>query len=271
MPLNIDNSSLSGGLLKSLNQSRDTQQSALEKLASGRKVNGAADNAAALAVIDQFSTQLNGSAQAARNSSDAISFAQVAEGGLDTISGNLQRIRELSLQAANGTASADQRTALQDEVGQLQQEISRTLETTRFNSVDIFTANLNITFQVGANSGDSISLSLPDVTADFAAVTSVDVSTEAGAQAALDAVDSALQTTAAVSADLGAAQSRFQSAIANLQSTEVNTAEARSRLRDTDFARQTSELVQGTIQQQSGIGIQSQANADAQLVLRLLS
>ena len=271
MPQSISNSVLTTGLLKSLNQSQSQQKSALEKLSSGQKVNSAADNAAALAIINQLTSQINGAGQAARNSSDGISFSQVAEGGLETVTDNLQRIRELSLQAANGTIGDEQRAALQAEVGELQQEVTRTLETTRFNGVDVFTANTNITFQVGANSGDIISLSLTDLTADFAPLASIDISTQAGAQNALDTVDTALQTVASVSGDLGATQSRFESTIANLDNNRINTAEARSRLRDTDFANQTSELVKSNITQQSGIAIQSQANANAQLVLRLLS
>lgn len=271
MPLTIDNAVLSSGLLKGLKQSADAQQSSLEKLAAGRKVNSAADNAAALQIINQFSTQIIGSAQAARNSSDGISFSQVAEGGLGSITENLQRIRELSLQAANGTVSNDQRAALQAEVSELQQEVTRTLDTTRFNNVDIFSANLNINFQVGPNSGDNIDLTLPDLATELSPLSSIDISTQAGADSALSSVDSALQSVASASSELGAAQSRFESAINNLENTEINTAEARSRLRDTDYARQSSELIQSSIQQQSGIAVQGQANASAQLVLQLLS
>lgn len=271
MPLTIDNSVLTSGILRGLNQSQNGQQSALEKIASGRKVNSAADNAAALQIINQFTTQIDGSAQASRNSSDGISFAQVAEGGLETITDNLQRIRELSLQSANGTLSDDQRSALQQEASQLQEEVSRTLETTRFNGVDIFSGATNINFQVGPNSGDNIALSLPDLGTDLNPVSAIDISTQAGADSALGTIDSALQTVEQASADLGSVQSRFEATINNLDSTRINTAEARSRLRDSDFARQTSELVSSTIQQQAGVAVQSQANTSAQLVLRLLS
>lgn len=271
MPLTINNSVLTSGLLRGLNQARDAQESSLEKIASGRKVNSAADNAAALQIISQFTTQIDGSTQAIRNSSDGISFAQVAEGGLESVTDNLQRIRELSLQAANGTLSNEQRSALQAEAGQLQEEVSRTLDTTRFNNVDIFSSNVNISFQVGPNSGDTIDLALPDLSTDLAPVVAIDISTQAGAESALSTIDNALQSVATASSELGATQSRFESAINNQESTQVNTAEARSRLRDTDFARQTSELVQSTIQQQAGVAVQSQANTSAQLVLRLLS
>ena len=271
MAQTINNNALTSGLLNSLNHSRSAQQSALEKIASAHKVNSAADNAAALQIIDQLSTQISGSSQAARNSSDAISFSQVAEGGLASITDNLQRIRELSLQAANGTVDDNQRSALQQEVGQLQQEVNRTLETTRFNNVDLFNANTNIRFQVGPNSGDTVDLALPDLGTSLTPVSAIDISTSAGAGNALSTLDTALQTVAGAAGDLGAAQSRFQSAIDNLDTTRINTAEARSRLRDTDYARGTSELAQSTIQSQSGIAVQSQANASAQLVLRLLS
>lgn len=271
MPLTVDNTVLTSGLLRGLNQSQSGQESALEKISSGRKVNSAADNAAALAIINQFTTQIDGSSQAIRNSSDGISFSQVAESGLGSITDNVQRIRELSLQAANGTIGDQQRSALQAEVGQLQEEISRTLETTRFNDVDIFAADATINFQVGPNSGDSIELSLPDLNTQLADVASIDISTQGGAESALGIADSALQTVASVSSDLGATQSRFEAAIDNLDNTRINTAEARSRLRDADFVNQTSTLIQSNIQQQAGVAVQSQANTSAELVLRLLS
>lgn len=271
MPLSIDNTVLTSGLLRGLNQSQSGQESALEKVASGRKVNSAADNAAALAIINQFTTQIDGSAQAIRNSSDGISFAQIAEGGLGSVTDNLQRIRELSLQAANGILGDEQRGALQAEVSQLQEEISRTLETTRFNDVDIFAADATINFQVGPNSGDSIELSLPDLGSELASVADIDISTQGGAESALSTVDTALQTIESVSSDLGATQSRFIAAIDNLDNTRINTAEARSRLRDADIASETSALIQNNIQQQAGVAVQSQANSSAELVLRLLS
>lgn len=271
MPLTIENSVLTSGILRGLNQSQKGQESALEKIASGRKVNSAADNAAALAIINQFTTQIDGSSQAIRNSSDGISFAQIAESGLGSITDNLQRIRELSLQAANGTLGDQQRSALQAEVGQLQDEISRTLETTRFNDVDVLTTDATINFQVGPNEGDAIELSLPDLSTELAAVAGIDVSTQSGAEGALSTIDSALESVESVSSDLGATQGRFLAAIDNLENTRINTAEARSRLRDADIASETSSLIQNNIQQQSGVAVQSQANTSAQLVLRLLS
>ena len=271
MPLSINNNELTSGLLNSLSRSQQGQASALEKLASGKKVNSAADNAAALAIINQFSAQITGSSQAARNSSDGISFAQVADSGLQNISENLQRIRELSLQAANGTLSDQQRGALQQEVGQLQQEIGRTLETTRFNNVDVFNTSATISFQVGANSGETIDLTLPDLSSGVASVSAIDISTQSGADSAASVVDSLLQTVELSSSSLGAVQSRFEAAIDNLDSGRINSEAARSRLRDTDYANQSSLLVQNNIQQQAGIAIQSQANASAQLVLNLLA
>lgn len=266
----INNSSLTLGLLGNLNNARSTQETALERIASGRQINSAKDNAAGLAIVERFLTQLNGFDQTARNANDGISFTQVAEGGLATISEDLQRIRELSIQAANGSLSDNDRQAIQEEVGQLQSEISRRLDTTTFNGVNVLSSDATIEFQVGNEAGEVIDLPINDVATALDPLTSIDVSTQQGASDALAVIDDALQTVADQQVNFGAVQNRLESAISNIQNNSVNTEAARSRIEDTDFAQTIAQQIQAQIQQQSGIAIQAQANSNAQLTLRLL-
>lgn len=271
MALSVNNNSLTLGLLNSLNQARDKEETALERLSTGKKVNSAADNAAALALIEEFSSQIAGAAQAIRNSSDGISFSAVAEAGLESVSDDIQRIRELTIQASSGALQDSDRAVLQAEVSQLQQGISDRLEQTNFNGVDLFNSEVDINFQVGANAGDTIELSTRDLASELTNVSSVDISTEAGAQSALAELDSALQTVSDQRVTFGAVQNRFESNIDSLRNNLVNTSDARSRIEDADVAREVSEQIRGRIQQQSGIAVQALANSSAQLALRLLS
>lgn len=271
MVQSINNSGLSLGLLQGLNRAQGTQESALERLSSGKQVNSAADNAAGLAIIERFAAQIDGFGQAIRNTSDGVSFAQVAESGLSSIKEDVQRIRELSIQSANAALSDNDRANLQSEVGQLQEEISRRLDQTSFNGVDIFSTDAEISFQVGANANDTIELATADLTSQLSAISSIDISTQAGAQSALEELDTALETINNQQVDFGAVANRFQSTIDNLQNNQINTTDARSRIEDADIASEISELIKGNIQQQAGIAIQSQSNSNAELVLRLLS
>jgi flagellin len=271
MVQSINNSNLSLGILRGLNQAQDKEETALERISSGKQVNSAADNAAGLAIIDRFASQIDGFSQAIRNASDGISFAQVADASLSSVGEDLQRIRELSVQAANGSLSDGDRSNLQSEVGQLQQEVSRRLDQANFNGVDIFKTDAVISFQVGANANDTIDLTTPDLSSDITALTSIDVSTQTGAQDALSVVDSVLQTLNDQQVDFGAVSNRLESSISNLQNNRENTESARSRIEDADIGREVSRSIEGQIQQQAGIAVQSQANTSARLVIQLLS
>ena len=271
MVQSINNNGLSLGILQGLNKAQNKQETALERISSGKQVNSAADNAAGLAIIERFAAQIDGFGQAIRNTSDGISFAQVAESSLSSISDDLQRIRELSIQSANGSLSDTDRSNLQSEVGQLQDEISRRLEQSNFNGVNLFTNDAEISFQVGANANETIELTTEDLTAQFDDIAAIDISTQAGAQNALADIDSALQTLSDQRVDFGAVANRFESTIDNLQNNRINTADARSRIEDADIAREISESIAGGIQQQAGIAAQAQANTSAELVLRLLA
>ncbi len=205
----------------------------IQRLSSGLRINSAKDDAAGLAISQRMTTQVRGMDVAARNANDGISLAQTAEGALSSIGENMQRIRELAVQAANGTNSANDRTALQKEVTQLAAEITRVKDNSNFNGTKLLNGSTtSFTIQVGADAGsdNQISISTVDMTATSTAVAALDISSASGATAALTAIDTQLQSVNTARADLGAIQNRFSSVISNLQTSSENLSAARSRI-----------------------------------------
>lgn len=246
-----------------------------ERLSSGFRINSAADDAAGLQISDRLTSQIQGLNQAVRNSNDAISLSQTAEGALGEVTSSLQRIRTLAVQSQNGINSSADRAALQQEVTALLSEISRVSTDTQFAGVDILTGGFSAAFLVGANAGQTISVNLSTSNgASFGAsglgVGTVDISTTGGASAALTAVDSAISSIGGTRAELGALQNRFQSTIRNLSNISENLSGARAQVRDTDFATETAELTRNQIIQQASVSILSQANQRPQTALSLL-
>lgn len=236
----------------------------LQRLSSGLRINSAKDDAAGLQISNQLTSQIRGMTVAARNANDGISFSQIAEGALEEVGNILQRMRELAVQAANGTTGASGRTALDAEFTQLELEITRIGADTRFGNTTVFGASFNL--QVGDQAGDT------DITVTIGAAASVagDLSTSAGAQTAITTVSGVITTVDATRGTLGAIQNRLESTIANSQSIIENASAARSRIRDADFAVETSNLTRAQILQQAGTSVLSQANAIPQNVLSLL-
>jgi flagellin len=387
----INTNTMSLNAQRNLSTSGSSLATTIQRLSSGLRINSAKDDAAGLAISERFGTQIRGTDVAIRNANDGISLAQVAEGSLSEVGNNLQRIRELAVQASNATNSASDRKALQAEVDQLVSEIDRVAKQSDFNGTKLldgsFTSQL---FQVGANAGQSIAInsvvnakadalgnakfaaavsSDADITVPGAAVTAMtvngvkigsfdgdtpekfanaaagainakigetgvyasveatagatptdpttykvtltsvkadrdliltgatsigfddsdaaapssvaatatssmvrdlNVSTFEGAQQALEIVDKALESVNSVRADLGAIQNRFTSVVANLQTSSENLSASRSRIRDTDFAKETAELTRTQILQQAGTAMLAQANQVPQNVLSLL-
>ena len=253
-----------------LQQVQNKQNTLMEKLASGKRINSAADGAAAQQIIDRLTSQVEGNRQAISNVYDGISLAQVAEGGLSGINEDVNRIRELSIQAGNGLLSDGDRQAIQSEITQLQDNISQTIEQTEFAGKPLLSSDGNIDFQAGANPGQTLSIGTQDVAAGLSDILNVDVSTAQGAADALAAADEAQEFVGGARGDLGAIQNRFESAARNLSQADVNVAAARSRIQDTDFASATSQNVQAGIQGQASIAVQAQANQQAGQVLSLL-
>lgn len=267
----INSTGFTQGVLKGQNQAQDKQETALERLSSAKQLNSAADNAAGLAIVERFASQIDGASQAVRNASDAVSVAQVADASLSAASEDLQRIRELSVRSVNAALTDSDRANLQAEVSQLRQQVSDTLEQATVSGVELFTRSASVNFQVGADANDTIEVSTSDLDNELSVISSLNVSTPAAAQDTLDSVNELLQTLDDQRVDFGAVANRLESSISNLQSSTVSTQRARSQIEDTDTAKEVSKNIQGQIQQQSGIAVQSQANSSARLVLQLLS
>jgi len=247
---------------------------AFKRLSSGFRINSAADDAAGLQISNRLSSQINGLNQAISNANDGISLPQTAEGAMDEITNSLQRIRVLAVQSQNGINSSADRVALQKEVSALKTEISRIATTTQFGGLKLLDGKFSAKFLVGANAGQNISVNLSRTGGGYGAsglgIASLSISSVAGASAALASVDSAIKTIDSTRADLGALQNRFQSTIRNLSNIVENVSAARSRIRDTDFAKETAELTRSQILQQASTTILSQANQRPQAALSLL-
>ncbi|MDZ7869459.1 MAG: flagellin [Rheinheimera sp.] len=247
---------------------------AFQRLSSGLRINSAADDAAGLQISNRLTSQIQGLDQAIRNANDGISLAQVAEGAMDEITSALQRIRVLSVQSQNGINSSSDRLALQKEVSALKAEISRIASTTQFGGVKILDGKYSSTFLVGANAGQSISVNISRTGGGYGTsglnLATISIATLAGASTALTAIDSAINAIDAKRADLGAIQNRFQSTIRNLSNIVENVSSARSRIRDTDFAKETAELTRAQILQQASTTILAQSNQRPQSALSLL-
>ena len=261
---------------RNLSTSSTSMATTIQRLSSGLRINSAKDDAAGLAISQRMTAQIRGMDVATRNANDGISLAQTAEGALSEIGNNLQRIRELAVQAANGTNDNTDKAALQKEVNQLQEEILRVVDNTKFNSTDLLNASGTISIQVGANNSDNdkIDITLNDMKTALSGITGSGFSVSgmvAGSGATqLKSLDDALKSVNEARADLGAIQNRFSSAIANLQTSSENLSASRSRIQDADYAKETAELTRNQILQQAGTAMLAQAKSVPQSVLSLL-
>jgi flagellin len=259
---------------RQLINSGNSLDGAFKRLSSGFRINSAADDAAGLQISNRLTSQIQGLDQAIRNANDGISLAQTAEGAMDEITTALQRIRTLAVQSQNGINNSADRVALQKEVSALKTEISRVATTTQFGGVALLNGSYSSKFLVGANANQNISVNLSRANGGFGTsglkLASLSIATVATASAALASIDSAIRVIDGKRADLGALQNRFQSTIRNLSNIVENVSSARSRIRDTDFAKETAELTRSQILQQASTTILSQANQRPQSALSLL-
>lgn len=275
MAMTINTNLQSLNAQRNLGASQHSLATSMQRLSSGLRVNSAKDDAAGLAIAERMNAQVRGMNVAARNANDGISLAQTAEGALSKITDNLQRMRELAVQSANGTNTADDRLALDKEYSQLADEIGRITDNTEFNGKKLLNADTTFTFQVGANvAGDNqITVDATDVKTKLdtlAKKTATLGASETTATAEMTKIDDALKAVSEERATYGAAQNRFDSTIANLQVAAENTASARSRITDADFASETANLSRAQILQQAGTAMIAQANQLPQGVLSLL-
>jgi flagellin len=250
----------------------------LQRLSSGLRVNSAKDDAAGLAVAEGITSLVRGNTVAVRNANDGISVGQTAEGALGQVAKNLQRIREIAVQAANGAINDTQRGNLQAEVDQLTQEVSRIVQTTNFNGQALLSASGVLTFQVGASGSadNQVTINTAEMTAiagyaaDLTATGTILVNSSGDASASLSAIDAAIQSVTTQRSTFGSVMNRFQAVIANLSNYNENLSAARSRIMDTDFASETANLTRTQILQQAGTAVLAQANQIPQSVLNLL-
>ena len=275
----------------SLNAQRNTAANSaslsttMQRLSSGLRINSAKDDAAGLAIADRMNTQVRGMNVAVRNAGDAISMAQVAEGGLSTMNDMLQRMRELAVQASNApnsAGSAGDIAKLKNEYDQLGKELGRMLDATQFNGEKILNTTASYVFQVGANAGaeNQITIANGDISlsgnAAFSAVASGGASatlitgTASANTANIAALDAAISAVNDRRASLGALQSRFENTISYLRTASENQSAARGRIMDADFAAETANLSRTQILQQAGTAMIAQANQQPQSVLKLL-
>jgi flagellin len=266
MPQTINTNLSSLNAQRNLNQSQASLATSMQRLSSGLRVNSSKDDAAGLAIADRMNAQIKGTNVAIRNANDGISLAQTAEGALATVTDALQRMRELAVQAQNGSNGTSDRADLDSEYQQLSAEVTRIATQTKFNGSAIVGGGAGAqVFQVGANNGDTL-------TVTTVAVTTVagDITTAANASTALAAIDAKLDVITTDRATYGAAMSRFGFAIQNLSTTAENQTAARGRIMDADFAAETANLARAQILQQAGTAMVAQANAQPQTVLTLL-
>ncbi|WP_029421622.1 flagellin [Alicyclobacillus macrosporangiidus] len=273
-------------VLFNLNQSQSSLQKVSNQLSSGYQINSAADDAAGLSIATKMLNQINGLNRAAQNAQDGLSMLQTMEGGLSSIQDMLARMRTLALEAANGTETTADRSQIVAELQQIQQEITRTAQTTQFNTQTLLTglANGGITFQVGslasgtqvitlkANAATMTATAL-NITAtainNIAALTSL-ASQQAAASALVSILDTAISTVSKFRATVGAVEDRLNFAVSNLQTESTNLSTARSRIMDTNMAAAMTNFTKEQILVNAGISMLAQANQMPGMVLKLL-
>ena len=258
----------------------------MERLSTGLRINSAKDDAAGLAITSKMTSQINGLNQAVRNANDAISMIQVAEGALKGMTDMLQRMRELAVQSISDSNTSTDRTALNNEFGQLRLQIEDIADDTQWNGVSFLSTGTDMTFQVGANAGQTITVALDDFNqaldsgplglvdidggSNTAALDTLDITDATKAAKALYGTADAINNIDSARAALGASMSRLEYAADNLTNVAQNSSAARSRVMDADYAAETTELARTQIIQQASTAMLAQANQSQQQVLALL-
>ncbi|QFU23500.1 flagellin FliC [Shewanella eurypsychrophilus] len=256
---------------KNLNSSGNALATSMERLSSGLRINSAKDDAAGLAISNRLNSQVRGLDVGMRNGNDAISVAQVAEGAMQEQTNMLQRMRDLAVQAVNGANSTSDRTALQSEVDQLVLEITAIANSTAFGDTKLLSGGFTAkNFQVGHQGGENIAISILATDAATLVVNAIALSTDGTASSGIIAIDAAISTIDSQRSTLGAVQNRLAHNISNSANTQANVADAKSRIVDVDFAKETSTMTKNQVLQQTGSAMLAQANQLPQVALSLL-
>lgn len=264
---------------RNLSQTMGATSKSLEKLSSGLRINRAADDAAGLAISEKMRSQIRGLDMAERNALDAVSLIQTAEGAMNEMHSILQRMRELSIQAANGTLEKDDQESIQEEIKELTAEIDRIATTTQFNQKKLLNGNdkgnLDLTFQIGANTDETLEIAIEKIDSESLGIKELKVvGTEdkpyENANAAIDKYDKAISQVSQLRSKLGAYQNRLEYTVVNLQTANENLTSAESRIRDLDMALEMTNFTRNNILNQAGQAMLAQANQLPQGILQLL-
>jgi flagellin len=273
MALIVNSNIMSLATQRELSTITNRLQGNFQRLASGLRIATAADDPAGLGISERMRAKIRSLSQASRNGQDGISMVQTAESALSEVNNNLTRMRELSIEAANGTLNTGDRATLDQEFQLLINEITRTADTTDFNGINLLdTATGSVAIHIGADAGDTISIDLVDMTAAGLDLTSAtfNIATVTNATNLLDNIDAAITSVTTARGGFGAVMNRLSSASRSLASQEENLSAAESRIRDVDVARETADLTRNSILQQAAVSVLSQANVQPQIALSLL-
>ena len=251
-----------------------SMEESMQRLSSGKRINSAADDAAGLFITKRLDGEIQGLNQAVRNAADAQAYLAVTEGALEEVHTILLRMRELAVQASNGTYTAQDRAALAAEVTDLQTEINRVASDTTFNNLVVLdgTASTGITFQIGADNSQNMAVTVARTTISAQGInisTALQLTTQAGATAYIATLDNAISTVSTRRGTYAAAMNRLDHAIANMQNVATNLSTAKGRVEDADFAAETSNLSRVQVLQQASMAMLAQANASKQNILTL--
>ncbi|MBN2715531.1 MAG: flagellin FliC [Deltaproteobacteria bacterium] len=260
---------------RNLSRTSSSLSTSMARLSSGLRITSAKDDAAGLAISEKMKAQIRGLSQAERNANDGISLVQTAEGAMDEISGMLIRMRELAVQAANGTTDSAQKGFLNTEFSQLSEEITRIANSTEFNGTSLLNGNTSVTLQVGISNvaaNDQLTVDFKDVraTSSSIGISSANISTASGAQGALSTIDTAITNLSEQRGKLGAYQNRLESTVRNLATTRENLSASNSRIRDVDVASESVDMTRSQILMQAGTAVLAQANGLPSMALSLI-
>lgn len=267
MALRIQNNIEALGAHRSLQATNQSLTKSMARLSSGYRINSGADDAAGLAISERMRGQVRGVSQAMRNAQDGISMVQTTEGAMSEVHAMLQRVRELAVQYKNGSLSAQDRTAIQSEVYQLASEIERIGNQTNFNGVCLLNQNTTVTFQIGANDGEAISVATISLSGQLGTAW---YSLNASNTSDISEIDAAINVLSSQRAIFGSVQNRFEYLLNSLGSYHENLVSAESRIRDLDMAQGMVDMTRWQVLQQAGTAMLAQANQSNQSVLQLL-
>ena len=260
-----------------LNKNGRVQQNVMESLSTGKRINRASDDAAGLSIRETMTSQINGLGAAIKNANDAVSELQTADGALNEVSSMFQRMRELAVLSVNDTYSSTQKTAMSTEFNQLSAEITRISEQTQWNGMTLLAGTAGsagtisiLTFQVGANTAQTVAVTVPVMSIGQFSVTGDSIATAVGATSAIADLDGSISELNGYRSTIGGTINRLTHAIDNLTNVQQNATDSRSKVEDTDYAAATSELARTKIIAQAATAILAQANQQPQSVLSLL-